>query len=164
VHLWVIRHAKSSWSQPVGDHERDLNKRGRRDGPRMAEWLASQAPAPTHIASSDAVRTRRTSEYLRKACGLADTAVVHSADLYLGSIGDLMSAVRALPEACECAAIVGHNPGITDFANTLLDRPRIDDMPTFGIAGVRLRGPWSTVQPGCGELTVFCSPKRLKED
>ena len=38
----ILRHAKSSWSDPaLDDHERPLNKRGRRDAPRMGE-LARQ--------------------------------------------------------------------------------------------------------------------------
>ena len=40
--LLVLRHAKSSWSDPaLDDHERPLNKRGRRDGPRMGELVRS---------------------------------------------------------------------------------------------------------------------------
>ena len=35
--LIVMRHAKSSWSDPsLDDHDRPLNKRGRRDAPRIA--------------------------------------------------------------------------------------------------------------------------------
>ena len=38
--LIVMRHAKSSWkSGAATDHERPLNKRGRRDAPRVAQRL-----------------------------------------------------------------------------------------------------------------------------
>ena len=38
--LLVLRHAKSSWSDPaLDDHERPLNKRGRRDAPRIGELV-----------------------------------------------------------------------------------------------------------------------------
>ena len=38
--LAVLRHAKSSWKQPeLSDHDRPLNKRGRRDGPRVGRFV-----------------------------------------------------------------------------------------------------------------------------
>ena len=38
--LIVMRHAKSSWSDAsLDDHDRPLNKRGRRDAPRIAQEL-----------------------------------------------------------------------------------------------------------------------------
>jgi phosphohistidine phosphatase SixA len=36
----ILRHAKSSWKHPdLNDHDRPLNKRGKRDAPRMGELL-----------------------------------------------------------------------------------------------------------------------------
>jgi phosphohistidine phosphatase len=41
--LLILRHAKSSWKHPeLTDHERPLNKRGKRDAPRMGELLRPQ--------------------------------------------------------------------------------------------------------------------------
>ena len=40
--LLILRHAKSSWDDPaLDDHERPLNKRGRRDAPRIGKLLRS---------------------------------------------------------------------------------------------------------------------------
>lgn len=161
LRLWIIRHAKSDWSEPVADHERDLNKRGRRDAPRMAEWLARQDRRPSRILSSDAIRTRRTSVHLAAACALDETAVDYRSDLYLASVPGLLAAIRELPDDCADVALVGHNPGVTDLANALLDRPRIDDLPTLGMAGIDLPAPWRAVAPGLGHLAVITSPKRL---
>ena len=45
--LLVLRHAKSSWSDPaLDDHERPLNKRGRRDAPRMGELVREYGLIP----------------------------------------------------------------------------------------------------------------------
>ena len=39
--LLILRHAKSAWGNPgLPDHERPLNKRGKRDAPRMGQLLA----------------------------------------------------------------------------------------------------------------------------
>ncbi|MEJ2132109.1 MAG: histidine phosphatase family protein, partial [Gammaproteobacteria bacterium] len=63
--LIVIRHAKSSWKNPkFSDEERPLNKRGRRDGARMAKFLAGAVPKPDWLLVSDAVRTRATANFL----------------------------------------------------------------------------------------------------
>ena len=41
--LHLLRHAKSSWDNPgQPDRERGLNKRGKRDAPRMGEALAQR--------------------------------------------------------------------------------------------------------------------------
>ncbi len=39
--LLILRHAKSSWKHPeLTDHDRPLNKRGKRDAPRMGRNIA----------------------------------------------------------------------------------------------------------------------------
>ena len=44
-----MRHAKSSWfDASLDDHERPLNKRGRRDAPRMAQELRDLAGFRSH--------------------------------------------------------------------------------------------------------------------
>ena len=41
----LIRHAKSSWKFPDStDHQRPLNKRGRKDGPKIASHIAHKGP------------------------------------------------------------------------------------------------------------------------
>ena len=36
----ILRHAKSSWTHPeLNDHDRPLNKRGKRDAPLIGELL-----------------------------------------------------------------------------------------------------------------------------
>ena len=160
--LWVIRHAKSSWRDATaGDHDRDLNRRGRQDGPTMAGWLAVQELPPEHILASDALRTRRTAGYLADACGLGRDALEFSADLYLAATSQLLASVQGLPDRCRSAAVVAHNPGVTQFANFLLERPLIDNFPTFGIAAIDIPGRWADIIPGRGQLVVFRSPKML---
>ena len=66
--LLVLRHAKSSWSDPtVDDHERPLNKRGRRDAPRMGELVRQHGLIPGMVISSDAMRARLTAEAVAEA-------------------------------------------------------------------------------------------------
>jgi phosphohistidine phosphatase SixA len=61
--LLVLRHAKSSWNDTaLDDHERPLNKRGRRHGPRMGSLVCELGLTPDVIISSTAVRARLTAE------------------------------------------------------------------------------------------------------
>jgi phosphohistidine phosphatase SixA len=66
--LLVLRHAKSSWSDPArDDHERPLNTRGRRDAPRMGALVRKHGLIPDVVISSDAVRARLTAESVVEA-------------------------------------------------------------------------------------------------
>ncbi len=63
--LLVLRHAKSSWgNMQLGDHERPLNKRGKRDAPRMGQLLKQEALTPHLIISSTAERAMQTGELI----------------------------------------------------------------------------------------------------
>jgi len=66
--LLVLRHAKSSWNDPVlDDHARPLNKRGQRDARRMGELVREYGLIPDVVLSSDAVRARLTAEAVAEA-------------------------------------------------------------------------------------------------
>ena len=68
--LLILRHAKSSWKHPeLTDHDRPLNKRGKRDAPRMGEILRSEHLIPEAIISSTAARAHATAEAVAKASG-----------------------------------------------------------------------------------------------
>ena len=68
--LLILRHAKSSWNYPeLSDYDRPLNKRGKRDAPRMGKFLREQKLTPDRILTSSAKRARRTASKVAKACG-----------------------------------------------------------------------------------------------
>ena len=73
--LLVMRHAKSSWSTGVTDHERPLNARGRADAPRMAAALRELGWIPDHVLCSDAERTRRAINAEREEIDRASKAL-----------------------------------------------------------------------------------------
>jgi len=54
-HLYLLRHAKSSWNEPsLSDSERPLNGRGRRDAPRMGAALSARlAPMTFHVSPAE---------------------------------------------------------------------------------------------------------------
>ena len=73
----VLRHAKSSWNDPaLDDHDRPLNKRGRRDAPRMGKLVREYGLIPDVVISSDAVRARLTAEAVAEAARYAGAILV----------------------------------------------------------------------------------------
>ena len=68
--ILLLRHAKSSRKDPdLTDHDRPLNKRGKRDAPRMGRLLKKEHLVPDIIISSTAIRARSTAEAVAKASG-----------------------------------------------------------------------------------------------
>jgi phosphohistidine phosphatase len=66
----IVRHAKSSWKHPdLSDHDRPLNKRGKRDASQMGRLLKKENLVPDVIISSTAVRARATAAAVAKASG-----------------------------------------------------------------------------------------------
>jgi phosphohistidine phosphatase len=160
--LWLIRHAKSDWKSGAGsDFERPLNRRGKRDGPHMASWLAAQPDPATWIWTSDAVRTRATARFVAKGFAATAEQVVEEHRLYEASPETLLEVIRETPSDCTAAAVIAHNPGMTYLVNLLAGRDVIDNLPTFGIARFDVPGPWRDLRFGCGVLETLTSPKLL---
>ena len=161
--LWVIRHAKSSWADPgQKDFDRPLNERGLKDGKRLVRWMSALTQRPGFICSSDAVRARLTAEFVRDGCeGTAQLVFEHR--IYEASPTTLLAVVRAFPQGCPSAALVGHNPGSTEFVNQMVGRSVIDNLPTLGIAILELSVDFAAAQFGCARLLELHSPKTLRD-
>ena len=69
--LLILRHAKSSWNYPeLSDYDRPLNRRGKRDAPRMGKHLREHGLIPDRILTSSAKRARKNRESRRKSVRL----------------------------------------------------------------------------------------------
>ena len=76
-----MRHAKSSWKYPeLNDHERPLNKRGRKASVKIAKELIRLNWIPNKLYSSDSERTRKTWKRMNKH--IKDVDVEYSRKLY----------------------------------------------------------------------------------
>ena len=112
--LLVLRHAKSSWAeQGQDDHDRPLNKRGRRDAPVVAERLADAGWSPDRVFCSTAQRTRETWGLM--APSFSATAEFRR-ELYLASADTLFATARGHDGT---VAVIAHNPGCQTLVSTL---------------------------------------------
>lgn len=116
--LILIRHAKSSWEDDaLKDHDRPLNDRGQRAAAEIGRWLASRGYLPDAVIASDARRTRETWEGIATALGSAPEARFDR-KLYQASADTMLAVLRHA--AGEVVLMVGHNPGIAEFARRLV--------------------------------------------
>jgi phosphohistidine phosphatase len=135
--LLVLRHAKSSWDDSaLDDHDRPLNKRGRRDGPRMGKLAREQGLTPDVIISSDAVRARLTAEAVADAAGYAGD-IRFEGVLYAATPADILAVLRTVTTpTAETVMIVGHNPGLEELVAALTGEQ--SDLPTAALAQIVL--------------------------
>ncbi len=164
--LHLLRHAKSAWDQPrLSDRERPLNKRGRRDAPRMGAALSAQL-TPQSIAVSPARRAQLTLEGLCAGWpALADCRHFTEEDLYTFDSQDLLDWIAAQADRHQSLFLIGHNPALTELVNTLAGNARLDNLPTAGYARLSLNiGSWSELDVQCGRLEQTLFPRELPED
>ena len=164
-HLYLIRHAKSSWSDPsLSDFSRPLNKRGKRDVPMMGKRMAALNQQPDLIISSPAKRARRTARGIGAALGFRKKEITFDERLYSFSSQGLLDVIQKTPATVRVLAVVGHNHGLTACAEMLSGEPLIN-VPTCGIVLIAFKvSSWDLVSECCGKMLLFDYPKRLHVD
>jgi len=117
-HLTLVRHGQAEWKESAAaDFDRPLTRRGLAEALDMARRLrARNQPPPDLIVTSPARRAVETAEALARESGLPAHLVKQIAALYLASPVELADAIRATGPRVSHLLIVGHNPGISDFA------------------------------------------------
>lgn len=166
--LYLIRHAKSSWDNlAIDDFQRPLNGRGIKDAPRMGKRLKERSLTADLVLSSPAKRALDTCLIITKILGFSKEKINTDKRLYHASEEELLRIIRELKDHAndeeENVLLFGHNPGLTNFANQLLNE-HIQNIPTTGIVAASLSiKKWQEVDWGCGKLLFFDFPKS-KED
>jgi phosphohistidine phosphatase len=136
--LLLLRHAKSSWKDAdLDDHDRPLNKRGKRDAPRMGQLLAEEKLLPELIVCSTARRARKTAEHVIHASGYRGETRM-TADLYDATGSQLRQFVESLPDAASRVLLIGHNPGLEELLEGLIGQ--YVPLSTAALAHVELQG------------------------
>ena len=166
LRLILTRHAKSSWDDPtMPDHDRPLNARGIRGAAVIGGWLASRGDVPGEVLCSDARRTRETWEGIAPHLGGAAPEVRMKPALYHAG-PDVMLAVLRGAHA-PVVMMLGHNPGIAEFAARLLAHPPVDPdfhrYPTGATLVATFEAPdWASVGFGSGAMLDFVAPRNLE--
>lgn len=160
--LILIRHAKSSWDDPMlDDVDRPLNDRGKRDAPRMGKRLKEKDLHPQLMLTSHARRAYSTCRRIGEVIGYTKDRIKTDKSLYHASEDHLFRIVQALPDKHELVMMFGHNPGLTDFANSLLSKEKqIDNIPTCGVVAFNFDVErWIDASANNASLMFFDFPK-----
>jgi phosphohistidine phosphatase len=181
-HLMLLRHAKTERDSPTGnDRDRRLNARGHDDAPALGRYLAAHRMLPHCVLVSPATRARETWDLVKDE--LPSTPPHHIVqELYGADTAELLHIVRIAPQLAERASIdrlmiVGHNPGLHEFALALsfagaksakVDasyHALTDNLPTTGLALISFAiDDWADVSFGRGRLERLISPALLREE
>jgi len=168
--LSLLRHAKSSWSNPtLADRERPLTTRGVADAPLMGKAMAERGIDPELVLCSSARRTRDTLDLVLPELRV-EPKVVYVDELYHASPEQMLEMLHGIQPGANRVMLVGHNPEIQSFALDLVgsgpkhfrDRLRTK-YPTAGLAVINfVSGLWKSVTVNSGTLNLFLSPKDLR--
>lgn len=170
--LLLLRHAKSSWDEPgMSDIERPLAPRGRRAAPLMGRELMKRGWLPDRVLVSPARRAQQTWRLVAAELGGAEPDLGRGEGLYMASPDELLAALRSTSRTAKRVLLVGHNPGMEDFASRLagagseedaLERMR-EKFPTAALARFTIEGEWNALAFGAGRLLDFLKPKDFSQ-
>ena len=160
--LLILRHAKSSWKEPgTADHDRTLNKRGKRDAPLVGALIQTEGIVPDLIVSSTAKRAVMTAHAVAETAGYRGEILLED-NLYLAPPDAYIEQLALLPPTVQRVMMVGHNPGMAELLFLLTQQDRT--FPTAALAVVQWDAEdWDEVVAHVrdGQLSDFWIPKEL---
>jgi phosphohistidine phosphatase len=166
-HLYLLRHAKSSWKDTsLPDYDRPLAGRGRRATKAIARHLREQGIKPELVLCSTARRARETLEGIEPALGAA--ALCLEDELYAAGAPALLERLRRVPDAVESVMLIGHNPGLHELALGLArPSPTASDLavkyPTGALAILAFSAStWHQLEYDTAELVDLVRPRDLE--
>lgn len=166
--LTLLRHAKSSWDDPVQrDFDRPLNQKGWRAARTVGEHLKREGASFDHVVASPAARVTETLDGVWEGYGQT-LKPVWDRRIYLASCMTLLDVVHDTPADAQSLLLVGHNPGLEDLVLLLTpdegDRLRDsleDKFPTASVAVMEIDAAWRDLAARGARLARFTRPRDL---
>jgi phosphohistidine phosphatase len=167
--LTLLRHAKSTWDDPVTrDFDRPLNPRGCRAARTVGREMRAQGLAFDRVLASPAVRVSETLDEIGDGYGQM-LGAGQDERLYLASVGTLLDIIHETSDEVQSLLLVGHNSGLEDLALLLtadhggaLREELAVKYPTATLAEIELNiDHWSEARKGSGVLSRFTRPRDL---
>jgi phosphohistidine phosphatase len=158
--LLIIRHAKSSWAS-IGqqDFDRPLNARGERDAPEMADKIFDKQIVIDKFISSPAKRAKATCKAFTKKYSIEKSEILFIDKLYHAPSPVFYEVISGLDDSLTTVAIFAHNPGISEFADSLCEDVAVFDMPTCAVFAVKIDvTSWKEFKTAEKEFLFFEKP------
>ncbi len=158
----------SGWDN---DFERALTERGRRAASAIGSLMRDQDRVPSLAIHSAAHRAAETWRLVSTELGAEIPAIADDA-LYLAAPQRLFTTVTSTPDQHASVLIVGHNPGLHDFALVLVrdgsreDKARLRrGYPAGALTEIHFDvDGWSELRPESGRLEWLVFPRDLQDD
>ena len=154
--LFLIRHAKSDWTNPeLKDIERFLNERGYNNANMMAAKFNYK---PDLVISSPAIRAMSTALIFARNLNYKANNISIKEELYESSMNEYLKVIQTIENTYNNVLLFAHNPTISDVAQHLTQALPIE-MPTCAIVGIYFDvTDWKNAKNG--ELFLFDYPKK----
>jgi phosphohistidine phosphatase len=162
LRLTLVRHAKTEPARAgQEDWDRVLEPRGQRDAPEMARRMKELDSKPDRVLASPAVRAITTANIIVRELGISAQKVQQDERLYLASPKDILAVIRELGGRSRHLMIVGHNPGLTEFADRISSERSVDNLPTCAVYTLQFEiKDWSELEWSSGIDAELDYPKR----
>jgi len=157
-----MRHAKSSWDYPdLTDEERPLIEKGIKRTEKTCSFIKTKQLIPEVVYCSPAIRAMETARLVVKQLNLPSQPVF-AESFYPGISEYYFSHIKKVDPNLQHIMIVGHNPGVSNFACELLSNQIAEWIPTSGCVVIQLDiRRWDEIVPGKGTLRFYIEPKKL---
>ena len=170
LRLMLLRHAKSSWTEPgMDDRSRPLSRRGLAAAPVMGAFMRREGLIPELVLCSPARRARDTWKLAGDELKTAPKLLIEDAIYDFGNGGRILDAIHARAGIAKTLLVIGHNPSLERLALRLIGDAKgraAKEMerkyPTGALAVVDFDKPdWTKIGDGLGRLASFTRPRDL---
>jgi len=157
--LYMIRHAKSSWSDiSLDDFDRPLNSRGKENVKLMGKRLKKQGVSPDIIISSPALRAKTTAKEIAKKLDYSKD-IVFKKEIYEAESKTLHTILTRIDDKYSSAFLIGHNPDFNMSAEEYVGFE--ENIPTCGIVEISFDcDSWAQIGSDNAKLVSFDYPKK----
>lgn len=125
----------------------------------MGQKLNELTPNLDLIIASPAKRALQTVKTICKEINYKESAIKFDESVYHSSYQNLNKIINDLDNNINSIALVGHNPGLTNFSNYLTNN-YIDNIVTCGIVKIEFDiDNWNEIIEGLGTKVFYIYPK-----
>ena len=173
LRLMLLRHAKSSWTDPGSDdRDRPLTARGRKAAAAMGGMMRARGFLPDLVLCSPARRTRETWDLIAAELRNAPRMLIDEALYDFGNGGRVAEVIRQRGDTAQTLLVVGHNPSLERLALRLSgsgERKLQDRLakkyPTGALAvfDAACRS-WAEFEDNTASITHFIRPRDVLSD
>jgi phosphohistidine phosphatase len=146
--VYLIRHGKSDWQDlTLDDIDRPLKDRGVANAEEMGHFMSEHGFVPTILMTSPAVRAYETAKILARSMDLTGGQFKTVQPLYLPDFSVLLKTLLYLDDHLGSAAIVGHEPSLSNLVAHFVGRPN-EGVATASLTRLEFKvDHWRSISP-----------------